>query len=956
MELGKLKCLCTNVDSLFNKRNELAYILVNKNPDILLISEVLPKNFDPKNLDRAELSFSHLGYDCFTNCFNPNVHLGVALYIKSNLNAQSVALSEDHLKAKESIWAEIKLVNNDKLLVGCIYRPPSNNKEENETLYKTILSLIDGRSHVLIGGDFNQSDINWNDIALTNNENSPSTIFMDFVFDSFLYQHVTEPTHYRGSQNPTLIDLVFSNEEAMVQNIRHEQPVGKSHHVCIFFDYLCYTEKCSSREEKRLNYLKADYDGMRKYMAEQDTCTNIESKSVKDAGNYLSDLFKTVINKYVPIKKCKNKSAVKSKPSWWNQTASEKIDEKSVAFEKWNRSQDKNDWKKYARIRNDCKHACRWAEREYERNIAMEAKNSPKLFYSHVNSKMKVKEGIGDLIDSQGNTVCDNDGKANVLNNFFCSVFTEEKTENIPKCKPRNKDVYLEDIEFTKEKVLKKLLNINPSKSGGPDNICARVLKELAVELCEPLAIFFQKSLNEGKLPDVWKQANVVPIYKEKGDKKLPNNYRPVSLTCILCKIMESIIRDEIVEYLNNNNFLSEYQHGFISKRSCTTNLLATLDAWTNILDSGSPVDAIYLDFSKAFDSVPHMRLLEKVKSYGICSKLHDWIKDFLIGRTQRVGVNGCFSEWSKVISGVPQGSCLGPILFIIYINDLPEIVESLCQMYADDTKIFSNSGSPELRNKIQSDLDRLVEWADEWQLKFNAGKCHVLHLGHGNTNHEYYMCEHNSTRKSLLQPTSEEKDLGVLIDNNLTFAKHIMNQVAKANRRVGQIRRSFTYLESDTMKQLFISFVRPFLEFANVVWSPHHKKYIDMIEKVQRRATKCVPSLRKLTYEERLMAMKLPSLKYRRKRGDLIEMYKYAHDLYDVNKSLVHYSENSYTRGNQYKLEKRGYRLDCRKFFFTFRIVNVWNKLPDEIVNAPSLNCFKSRLDAHLRAELYVC
>ena len=156
MELGKLKCLCTNVDSLFNKRNELAYILVNKNPDILFISEVLPKNFDPKNLNRAELSFSHLGYDCFTNCFNPNVHLGVALYIKSNLNAQSVALSEDHLKAKESIWAEIKLVNNDKLLVGCIYRPPSNSKEENETLYKTILSLIDGRSHVLIGGDFNQ--------------------------------------------------------------------------------------------------------------------------------------------------------------------------------------------------------------------------------------------------------------------------------------------------------------------------------------------------------------------------------------------------------------------------------------------------------------------------------------------------------------------------------------------------------------------------------------------------------------------------------------------------------------------------------------------------------------------------------------------------------------------------------------------------------------------------------
>ena len=580
----------------------------------------------------------------------------------------------------------------------------------------------------------------------------------------------------------------------------------------------------------------------------------------------------------------------------------------------------------------------------------MEAKNNPKMFYSYVNSKLKVKEGIGDIIDDQGTPISDNEEKAKILNSFFCSVFTKEKTEDLPHCEIKNRDAYISEVEFTKEKVLKKLCNINPSKSGGPDGICARLLKELAVELSEPLTILFTKSMQEGRLPSIWKTANVVPIYKNKGDKTLPNNYRPVSLTCLLCKIMEAVIRDDLVTFLNDHNYLSEFQHGFISKRSCTTNLLATLDAWTEILDNGDPVDAIYLDFAKAFDSVPHLRLLEKVKSYGVCSNLLDWIKDFLIGRTQRVKVNGSYSTWAEVTSGVPQGSCLGPILFVIFINDLPEVIESMCQMYADDTKVFSNAGSSEQRAQLQTDIGKLTEWANKWQLRFNAGKCHVLHLGYRNINQDYYM------NNQKLESTREEKDLGVTVDQELNFIKHIASQISKANRLLGQIRRSFTYLDKDTMRQLFISLVRPHLEFSNVVWSPHHKKYIDLLEKVQRRATKYIPGLYNMSYEERLAELKLPSLRFRRKRGDLIEMYKYTHAFYDVNKSLIHYSDNTSTRGHNYKLETRNSNLDLRHFFFTYRTVKVWNDLPSEIVNSPSMNVFKARIDNHFRNELYMC
>ena len=442
----------------------------------------------------------------------------------------------------------------------------------------------------------------------------------------------------------------------------------------------------------------------------------------------------------------------------------------------------------------------------------------------------------------------------------------------MPTCDDRNFEDPLNNVVFTKEAVRKKLKNIDPSKSRGPDNIDSCVLKELADQLCEPITILFQRSMNEGTLPKTWKDANVTPLFK-KGQKSKPNNYRPVSLTCILCKIMEALIRDVVVDFLEKNNFLSPFQHGFISMRSCSTNLLATLDSWTEMLDSGTPVDAIYLDFSKAFDSVPHLRLLEKLCSYGIKDNLLKWIRDFLIGRRQRVNVNGEFSGWSDVTSGVPQGSVLGPVLFVIYINDLPDIVESLCQLYADDTKMFSQVDTIERYKQIQSDLDNLVDWADKWQLRFNSDKCHVLHFGHNNPKRPYYMRKHDSSDCVELAISENEKDLGIIVDNQLTFAKHVDTQVKKANRLVGLIRRSFTYLDIETMRQLFVAIVRPHLEFGNVAWSPRFHKEIDQLEKVQARATKVIPGLKGLNYEERLQVMKLPSLRYRRKRGDLIEV-----------------------------------------------------------------------------------
>jgi hypothetical protein len=414
---------------------------------------------------------------------------------------------------------------------------------------------------------------------------------------------------------------------------------------------------------------------------------------------------------------------------------------------------------------------------------------------------------------------------------------------------------------------------------------------------------------------------------------------------------MESIVRDRVVDHLTVNKLLSDCQHGFIAGRSCTTNLLATLDDWTRILDEGEAVDAVYLDFAKAFDSVPHERLLRKIQALGIQGNALQWIRDFLVGRCQRVSVNGAVSDWAAVRSGVPQGSVLGPVLFVAFINDLPGVVSSLCSMYADDTKVY---GAAKNASELQVDLDRLVDWADTWQMRFNADKCNVLHLGKNNKKQNYDMRKHGSSDRVTLGKSSLERDLGVYVDNDLKFSQHIETQVNKANKLLGLIRRSYEYLDGESMKMLFVALVRPHLEFGNVVWSPRLEKDKHLVESVQRRATKIIPGMKDQTYEERLKHMKLPSLSYRRLRGDLIEVYKYTHGIYKVSNSLLEYEARTNTRGHAYKLKKLRCNSTLRQHFFSFRVTNSWNSLPTAVVEAPSLNSFKNRLDSVLGKHMY--
>ena len=392
------------------------------------------------------------------------------------------------------------------------------------------------------------------------------------------------------------------------------------------------------------------------------------------------------------------------------------------------------------------------------------------------------------------------------------------------------------------------------------------------------------------------------------------------------------------------NSLFSNKQYGFISKRSASLQLLNVLEIWSNILDDDGIIDNINMDFQKAFDSVPHRRLLGKLSSYGIEGDIILFIEAFLKNRKQKVVINGKCSDWKELTSGVPQGSVIAALLFVIYINDLPDNIKSHLFLFADDCKFFKQILTNEDVEIMQKDLDTLHEWSVKWLLKFHPEKCINLRIQlNQNTPQHTYRLGNNE-----LKNVEEVRDLGVIVDTRLKFQKHISTKVNKANQMWGTIKRTFKHMKKDIFKKLFSAHVRSHLEYAVQSWCPYLRKDINQIESVQRRATKSIQGLKDLSYKERLIELDMPTLAYRRLRGSMIETYKLL-NIYDKDVATKLQIKETSTRGHNQKIFVKTARKHHPKHHsFHQRIVNPWNSLPAEVVNSSSLNMFKNRLDKH--------
>jgi len=784
------------------------------------------------------------------------------------------------------------------------------------------------RNFVLMG-DFNYGFDRWPPLQIHGNS-SDAANFYNCLEDNFLTQHVD--IHTRPG---AILDLVISDEPHIVKDMRDLGCLATSDHTALEWKLIL---DCGQKRSEAVgyDYAKADYEGMREELSKVNWKDLFDGNDIETNWCSFRDCLLHIQQKFTPIRKKSNKRKL---PLWMTHKAAKAVKQRRKVYRKYGDSS-------HPACRRATKNAKKLLDdsrRHFENKLAANIDQDRKSFFAYANSKSKSRVRVGPLVDLSGQTVSDPGSMCEIMNNYFTTVFTREDVS----CLPNPEQMYtgsqsgsLMDIVISEQVIADRLRSLKSDKSAGVDNLGPRLLKELGQEIAGPIADLFRQSILESTVPEDWKRANVTPIFK-KGNRQQSGNYRPVSLTSIVCKVCESVIRDEIVAHLTKYSLISDTQHGFRKGRSCASNLLEFLEYVTTCLDNNESVDVLYLDLAKAFDKVPHVRLLQKLRAHGIDGAVFHWIQAWLSRRYQRVCIEGVSSQWILVVSGVPQGSVLGALLFLIFVNDMDTGILNRILKFADDTKLFGTANSRADQAGLQNDLDILSQWAYRWQMSFNVEKCKVMHLGHHNANSDYYM------GGKLLQKTKVERDLGVVIADDGKVAGQCEEAYARASRMLGLVKRSLKYRHPKVMISLYKTLVRPHLEYSMVAWSPYYQKDKCLLERVQHRFTRLFPHLRDIPYEARLEKLGLWTLEERRNRGDLIEVFKMIKGLSDIRwQSFFTRSNASSTRGHSWKLAKQTCNRDCRLHFFSLRVINRWNSLSQELIESDSVNGFKSGLE----------
>ena len=501
-----------------------------------------------------------------------------------------------------------------------------------------------------------------------------------------------------------------------------------------------------------------------------------------------------------------------------------------------------------------------------------------------------------------------------------------------------------------------QLSALDPSKAYGPDGLGPRLLKELKQVIVSPLHKLFQLSIRERKVPSTWKQADVIPIYK-KGDKSDPNNYRPVSLLNTTGKLMEKVVFKYLFNFFRDNFIISLWQSGFMPKCSTTCQLLEIYHTFCNAVADGKEIRVVFLDISRAFDKVWHAGLVHKLRLAGISGDILEWLKDYLRDRQQRVCINGQFSSWADILAGVPQGSVLGPLLFLVFINDLTKVVRhTQIRLFADDTCLFITVDNRDATTaQVNVDLDAIEKWSEEWIVTFSAPKTKSMIISNKmDKNNHPRVSMHNS----VLEDVSHHKHLGLVLSNNLCWTNHIDEVYVKAMKRLDIIQSFKFKLDRNSLERFYLSFVLPILEYGDIVWSGACDRDLDKLDKVHVRAMRLITGATERSHTNILYEdLGWHKLSTRRLIHRLKWFYKIINNiapqyLTDIVPPTVGERQryNLRTHGNisQISAQKQCY---IKSFFPS--TIKEWNMLPIDIRNSRSLNVFERRLKLHFPSPI---
>ncbi len=936
-----LSILNVNCQSIRNKKAMFTHMINRTNPDVIVGTESWLNANDNSSDYLPTEDYVFERRDRQTNTQGGGVFLG----IKRDIFSERVKELETNC---ELLWCKLNLIGSKTLHIGAYYRPHESDEESLKELDVSLQRLGGKNENAILAGDFNFPSWDWKAKTLKPNCSHPLLHYrLGNMFDDYgMVQMVEEPTRERNT-----LDLFATTSPCKVNNVKIIP--GISDHQCPVIEVDVSPIRRRQKPRNIRLYNKANWNSLRVEM--ESAATAIREMESTHTVQEMWMLFKITmldaIDKHIPSKMCKKKDSL----PYINKDIRRMVRKRDKVYDKMKNMQRDLDCstdqyqalvEKFKLLKSTIQRCTRKAYWKYiEELITPDETNQysgMKRFWAYIKQSRKDYTGVSTL-KKDGITYTTPTDKANILNTQFQSVFTNESADAQDLPPPAGLYAPIGDINITEAGVHKLISNLKIHKASGPDDIGPRVLKEIVDVTAPILTSIFRKSYSTGILPDDWKSANVSPIYK-KGSKSDAANYRPISLTCTSCKLMEHIVTSHIMKHARDQEILYDLQHGFRERRSCETQLLEFVSDITNNMKDGKQTDILIMDFSKAFDKVGHSKLTKKLDHYGVSGKTNNWIRGFLADRTQRVVVDGETSDEVAVTSGVPQGSVLGPSLFLYYINDMPEkTTHSRVRLFADDTIMYLAIVNDTDANHLQDDLDCLAQWEQTWQMEFHPEKCQVLTVTRKRTTqlHDYTLHGH------ILERVDEAKYLGVTLTKDLRWNRHTDSITTKANRSLAFLRRNLQINSPNLKTVAYQSIVRPSLEFSPSVWDPHTKESTAKVEMVQRRAARYVLNRFHNTSHvtDMLEELKWPTLKDRRMNYRLTMLYKIRNGLVATTGRGHLTPITSMSRHHN----SCAYQIHSGPAYYTNsfyqRTIREWNKLPDAVVGARSLEIFKTSL-----------
>lgn len=830
-------------------------------------------------------------------------------------------------------------LNFKKIILIACYRPPSCTSSFVNDLHDVINMIVvrfPGAT-LLVLGDFNYPTIHWSNVIPFSKPFSPECdSFLNLISDFALFQMITQPTRIT-SCSASILDLVLTTSVDLMSPITFLP--GLSDHALLHFDLQLSAPHVLRHAKYIRDYGKADFTSINNELCLflDDYTKDFDLRSVEANWTLFKETVTRLTNTYIPLRTLRSTT----NSPWFTATHRRLSNKKKRLFRSAKRSGCVLRWEAYQCAAEAYKSAVDEAKRNFCANtLPKMLTENPKKFWNIINpdDKLLIK-----LMYSDGTPIpihiC-----ASVLNDTFVKSFSCASISTNPDLPPTF-FLPMDPIIIDSEGITALIENLKLSSSSGVDGVNSKFLKNTKIYSSIILSMLFHQSLLHGCLPEDWKVGKVIPLHKT-GDAHCPNNYRPISLTSVPCKVLEHIIYSNIVNFLESNSFFYPAQHGFRKSFSCETQLLSFTNDLHIALDRGSQVDCIFLDFSKAFDKVSHKLLFLKLDRLNMDANVLAWIKCFLNNRSQFVQANGTDSFSSPVNSGVPQGSVLGPLLFLIYINDLPDCVSSSISLFADDCVIYREIANESDTSILQSDINALSNWCTLWHMELNTNKCKAMRVSR-----QYNPRLNYAIQNVSLESVSSYKYLGVHIAFNLSWKTHIEYVTNNANRMLGYIKRNFSLAPASLKLLLYTTLVRSKLEYASSIWDPGQETLIYTLERVQNRSARFISSNyhRTASVTSMKITLSLPDLIVRR----LISRLCLFHKIYHLNPSLRNklLTPPDYISprvDHPYKVNIPSCHTNVFSKSFLPSTALAWNRLPHDIASITDNNAFRNAIFAH--------